>query len=155
MPESKDKSWGENMLPLITSLYSRLDEPKELDRVVLNLAVDLPGHRAHRQRRYNAMRRWVVAGIETDVELDVAILRHHEDVEYLGEQGDRLMRGLGGSNVSDGKSGYAYVFRSTHSKTPVHGCLSMRPSPSVVRSSSGSWNMTRTLSDVMCMSEIR
>jgi hypothetical protein len=40
----------------------------------------------------------------------------------------------------------------TDSRTPCQGCLSIRPVPLVVRSRTGSWNMTRTLSEVIWMS---
>ena len=57
MPETKDHSRCKAFLPPIVTLNGRLDEPEQLNRVIFNLAVDLPGHRAHRQRHNNAVRR--------------------------------------------------------------------------------------------------
>ena len=40
-----------------------------------------------------------MVGIGTDVEFDVSVLRHHENVKHFREKRNRLVRRFGGADV--------------------------------------------------------
>lgn len=48
MPQTEDESRRQLGRPTGVAFYGRLDEPKQPNGIILDLAVDLPGRRAHR-----------------------------------------------------------------------------------------------------------